>query len=98
MAYQVVYLHQALEQFRRLHEEARKKGWGLQVLLAGQEVHEALRSDPVGFGDPIFHFRELHLQILTRCRSPIFLEYGVHETQPVVFVRRFTVAPGIQLE
>ena len=48
---------------------------------------ERLRSDPRVVGDYRYTMQEANLEIWGASISPIFIEYGIHGIQPIVFVK-----------
>lgn len=75
------------------------KEWYLRYLAAGREqlfetaaeiIDRALREDPRGFGDPCYSYPALQLQVYMRAVQPLIVYYGVHTTDPIVFVHAIT--------
>lgn len=94
--FDIAYFPSALDEFRDLFHRAKKVGLGQQVLDAGKEIDERLRSDPIKFGDPLYPLRGLNLQLFGRAISPVFVNYAVHFDKRVVFVSSFKAAPGVE--
>lgn len=61
----------------------------------GDRVEEAyvailarLKFDPVTFGEPLYRVQKMSMTIRCAVIMPLYLEYGVHDTRPVVVIRR----------
>jgi hypothetical protein len=59
---------------------------------------EKLETDPLAWGDPNYRLREMNLVICHRVYSMIDVYYGVHETEPFVFIKEFSVLHGYGLQ
>lgn len=57
-------------------------------IAAMTEIMAILRSEPKHFGEPLYHLRSMGMTIRCAVILPLYVEYGVHEEQPVVVIRR----------
>jgi len=74
-----------------LHQEALEKGKGQPFLRAFRQIIERFRNDPRDFGEPLYRLPALHLQVRQAVILPLVVVFGVHEEEPLVFIRGFKV-------
>jgi hypothetical protein len=74
---------------RTLLAQAAAEGRGPEARVALEQIVARLQNDPHGFGEPRKRYLYLRLQSRIGSIRPLAVEYGVHETRPVVIVRRF---------
>ena len=74
----------------RKHAEAR--GISERVSRALDEIEGHLELHPETWGDPIRIYKGLHLSMYRRLHDKLRVEYGVHETEPLVFITGLTPA------
>ncbi len=48
-----------------------------------------LKRNPFEFGEPLYHLKKMKMTIYCAACSPLYLEYGLHDEQPIVVIRRF---------
>lgn len=58
------------------------------VSAAMRQTSDRLRRNPRQLGDPLFHFRNMRMTVMNAAVPPLYIEYGVHDDQPVVVIRR----------
>lgn len=63
------------------------------MLIALRAIDEALRDNPIEFGDPLFRLRKAQLTVFRRIYRPLDVLYSVHDEKPIVFVRGFQPFP-----
>jgi hypothetical protein len=73
----------------QLNMQARQAGIGQQFLAALREIGERLRKDPLNFGEPLYRLPALRLLVCQGARSPLLVDFVVHEDRPLVFIRGF---------
>jgi hypothetical protein len=76
---------------RELHRQEAEAGRGQRVISAFREIVARLQRDPLIFGEPRYHLPVLKLLVRQGAVRPLVVDYAVHETQPVVFIRGFTL-------
>jgi hypothetical protein len=86
-SYRVVYSQALRKKLNALLQQATKKGRGIAALASLKAIDDALRTDPIGFGDPWFELPERSQRIMNRSYPPWMVVYGVHTQERVVFVR-----------
>lgn len=59
-----------------------------------QEIEGHLEFDPISWGDPTFELKSLRLQMYRRIHDDIAVEYGVHQTDPIVFLSKIVPVLG----
>jgi hypothetical protein len=84
--FKVVYLKSVREKTQASYRRFRRKGLQRSFVTAAATIDKELRSDPRGFGDPCYSIPDLELDIFVRAVHPLLVYYGVHQTEPVVFV------------
>jgi len=62
---------------------------GEQFVNAYQQIIRRLHQDPTVFGEPLYMLAKLELQMRHGAILPLLVDYGVHATKPLVFVRGF---------
>jgi hypothetical protein len=67
--------------------EAVVDGSGQRFLTALRAVVERLQRDPHAFGEPLYRLPALKLLVYHGVLAPLVVDYGVHEEQPLVFIR-----------
>jgi hypothetical protein len=87
-AYRVALLADARQQFMALLNTARTTAEGDALVAALKRVEKILGSRPADAGEPMYHLRAARLQIRQVTVAPLHVEYGLHEEQPVVIIRR----------
>ena len=50
-------------------------------------------NDPYDFGEPLYRLPALRMQIRHGAILPLFIDYGVCEDRPLVFIRGVTLLP-----
>ena len=60
-------------------------------LGAYRQIVEQLRTDPLTFGEPLYHLPVLKLQVRQAIILPLVVDFAVHEELPLVFIRGFKV-------
>lgn len=69
-----------------------------RALAVGQEqsirtaalgIVAALLESPRDFGEPLRHFRQMKMTVRNAAIRPLYVEFGVHDEQPMVVIRRF---------
>ena len=61
---------------------------GRAVIDGMGRVLERLRRDPREFGEPMYHLDAMRMEVRNAATASIYIEYGVHDDQPVVLIRR----------
>lgn len=47
-----------------------------------------LQRDPREFGEPMYHLDAMRMEVRKGAIAPVYIEYGVHDEQPLVLIRR----------
>ena len=58
------------------------------VVQSMAEILTRLTKDPRDFGEPLFRLKKLQMMVRCAAISPLHIEYGVHESEPVVVIRK----------
>jgi hypothetical protein len=72
-----------------LHQQAGADGIGQEFLAAYRTALERLRHSPRSFGEPLYRLPTLHLVARQAIVRPLVVDWAVHETEPLVFIRAF---------
>jgi len=68
--------------------DAKDDGRGEKVEEAYVAILARLRFGPVAFGEPLYRVQKMGMTIRCAVIMPLYVEYGVHDTRPVVVIRR----------
>ena len=68
------------------------------VIASMTKILDRLADDPRDFGEPLFRLSKLEMMVRCAAISPLRIEYGVHNSEPVVVIRkvRWLVHPASQ--
>jgi hypothetical protein len=75
----------------QLHEQSLEAGTSPAFMTALRQIGQRLQDDPSAFGEPLYRLPALRLQIRQAVILPLVVIYGVHEEEPLVFIRGFKV-------
>lgn len=75
-------------QLTAILEKAAADGTQIAATKALDVIEARLRTDPTTFGEPLYHLRKAKMIIRCVAVIPLYVEYGVHDEQPVVVIRR----------
>jgi hypothetical protein len=78
-------------QLMQLHRFAVEAGIGPPFVAAFRHIIERLRKDPGTFGEPMYRLPALHLMVRQAVVLPLVVDFAIHETIPLVFIRGFKV-------
>src|SRR5438552_3876427 len=92
--FQVILAGPARAELRDLHQRARSKGRGKELILAVKRITARLRSDPDHFGEARFRLQYLNLEVRVGTVPPVLVVYGINKERRIVFVRDFLLLPG----
>lgn len=87
-AFHVSVTAPAQEQLQAIADEATPVGLGPAIAAAFRRMRARLQADARNAGEPLYHFRSMRVTVYRLAISPLYVEYGVHDVHPVVFVRR----------
>lgn len=69
-------------------EAAKTKGTIQRVDSAFDAILKRLKVDPSTFGEPQYRIPKMSMTIRCAVITPLYIEYGVHDIQPIVVIRR----------
>lgn len=92
--FRVVYSAAVRKSLKEMLHRAVAKGIGQEVLQAVRTIDQRLALDPLTFGDPWYDLTDAKLKVMSRIVRPLFVVYGVHKDERVVFVRDFQPFPS----
>jgi hypothetical protein len=92
-AYHVVYSGQVRESIKAILRQAKKAGKLSRFGDALQQLDDRLRSDPLGFGELTGRLPWSKVPVHVGFVRPLKVDFAIHETQRVVFVRKIEVLP-----
>jgi hypothetical protein len=75
------------------HRKHAEIGNGQAFVAALREIVARLGLDPLVFGEPRYRLPALQLLVRQGAIRPLVVNYAVHETLPLVFIRGFTLFP-----
>lgn len=85
--YEVIVSGQTRSAIKKCQREAIQAGRGKAFLAAFRTVIARLHRDPLGFGEILYHLPALKLVVCQGGCTFIIVDFGVHEEQPIVFLR-----------
>ncbi len=91
LLYDVKLSNQIKETIKELHGRLAHQSKGQQFLDSLRAIYNRLRQDPTTFGEPLYRLPALKLLVYQVVVSGIVVYYGVHEEEPLVFLK------GVQL-
>lgn len=94
----VSWSQQGLDQVRRINERAREIGILADWAGTLRRITDRLETDPRVYGDPLYPLRSLKLLIHRLIVDRVEVLYGVHETEPQVFIQSVRPRFGHPLE
>jgi hypothetical protein len=92
--YQVKASAQIAQTFKDLHQAAPTAEAAAALVAALKTIHERLRNDPGGFGEPLYRLSKMKLRVRVGIVKPLVVEYGVYEERPLVFIKKITLLDG----
>jgi hypothetical protein len=78
---------------KQIHKRAIEQGRGEAVLSAVRAVWHELSYDPVEFGEPLYRLPALQVQIRLGFLGPLLIDYAVHDSKPLVFIKGVMLLP-----
>jgi hypothetical protein len=69
-------------------ERATEAGVEEPITDALAVIRTRLRLEPREFGEPMYHLSGMRMEVRNASVRPLYIEYGVHDEQPVVVIRR----------
>jgi hypothetical protein len=76
---------------RTMHRLQAEAGKGKAFVAALRKIVEHLQVEPLVFGEPRYRLPTLQLLVRQGAVRPLVVSYAVHETQPLVFIRYFSL-------
>jgi hypothetical protein len=89
--YKIEMAVSAKKQLLAMHRKRAEAGTGTAVVAAFRKIIERLQTDPLVFGELSYRLPALQLQVRQGGIRPLVVNYAVHETQPLVFIRVFSL-------
>ena len=86
--YQIEFTGLAKEQLKSIVRRAVKTDRPARFAAAMRHLLEQLALNPTEIGEPICRLASMKMHIRRVALAPIYLEYGIHFTKPLVIVRR----------
>jgi len=75
------------DSIRRIQRRAKREGRGDKVVATLSQIYERLQQDPSTLGEPLYRLSALRLEVRTCVVRPIVVNFAVHETKPLVFIK-----------
>lgn len=93
--YQIVFTGLAKEQLKSIVRRAAKTGRPAKFAAAMRRLLVQLAVNPTEIGEPICRLASMKMHVRRVALAPIYLEYGVHFTEPLLIVRRVIGMAGL---
>jgi hypothetical protein len=94
--FQVHLSGQLAKKCHNIQRQASEEGRGQVVVAAFRQIVERLKNDPMDFGEPLYRLPALRIQVRQGGIMPLFVDFGVCEDRPLVFIRGITLFPAQQ--
>ena len=88
MRYKVAFTGLASEQLKAAVRRAESYDRPAEFASAMRRLLEQLAVNPTEIGEPMYRLYSMKMDVRRVALAPIYLEYGVHSTAPLVIVRR----------
>jgi hypothetical protein len=85
--FQVAFSGAIALKVRQLQGKALRQGRGKEFLQAFRKAIDRLQSSPRSFGEPLYLLPVLRMQIRCAVLRPLYIEFGVSEDRPLVFIK-----------
>ena len=85
--YQVTQLGPVPQAIKDQYARAQLDGNGQKFLKAMRHVYQRLRQNPHSFGEPKYPLHAMHMIVYLGMHDQLVVEFGIHETEPLVVVR-----------
>lgn len=89
--FKVVYFKIVKEKTQQAYRRFRQRGREESFFEGCGDYRPGVVHGPARLGDPWFTYHELKLDVFVRAVKPLVVYYGVHQTEPVVFVHSLYV-------
>ncbi|OAI47117.1 hypothetical protein AYO44_10085 [Planctomycetaceae bacterium SCGC AG-212-F19] len=96
--YKVCCAPKDLEQLKAWGKKAAKLGMRDAFIAALKTINDRLATDPLAWGDPYFHLRQLGLLCCHGIHAMLHVYFAVDDEKKLVFVKEFKILPGHPLE
>src|SRR5579871_2563708 len=87
--FRVRILGTAASQLQAIYRRARAANRENTIAAAARRIDHRLRTDARTFGEPIKDYPAADFELRSAAVAPLIVYYGVHRTQPEVFVQEF---------
>ncbi len=91
--YHVDFLSGVAALIRDGQRTADREGFGAEFLAAMSNVYRQLQASADTVGEPLYDLPHARLQVRQAVIRPVVIEFGVHYSAAVVFVRSFRLLP-----
>ena len=88
MKYLVTCLPTAQEQYLAIQRAAESSEFALSIRKALQDTLTSLGKDAANVGEPLYDLKQMKMRVCRILVPPLYVEYGVHFTKPIAFIRR----------
>ena len=58
------------------------------MILAMEKASLLIQSDAANIGEPVYDLKQMKMRVCRILVPPLYVEYGVHFTKPIAFIRR----------
>ncbi len=96
--HKVVHSQAILATLRHWAELAEHAGLRQEYADALRVVQDRLAQDPLTWGDPLYRAHHLALTIYRGLHWFLIVDYGVHDDEPLVFIKQYRLRSGNPLE
>ena len=84
----VTFMPLAEENYLKILDWAKSEAIEDSISFAMKQAVELIRSDAVNAGEPVYNLKQMKMRVCRILVPPLYVEYGVHFTKPLAFIRR----------
>jgi hypothetical protein len=85
--YRLTHLGPVKQALAEQYARAKIQGHGAVFIAALEHVYNRLRSNPHSLGEPKYPLHALQLVVYLGIHLPVVVEFGIHDTEPLVVIR-----------
>lgn len=79
------------QEYHRLLQTASHPEYSLAIRQAMNAALHSIASDAFEAGEPLYDLKQMKMRICRIVCPPLYIEYGVHISEPKAFIRRVTL-------
>jgi hypothetical protein len=97
-AFEIHYSQAIFKAIEDLSDVARRHGVVAGFAESLEHITRQLGSNPLAWGDPLFHYAHLNLRLYRAICGMVIVHYALNEERRVVYIRDIRPMPGSALD